>query len=70
MFAEKILKNKQTSLTQKKEYIEADKFGKHKDIWGHPVVYDRNKKNHYEVAELMAEFANWYFNEFIGTESI
>jgi len=38
-----------------------DWLGEHKDIWNHPRVTDRNDKESYEVADLMAEFANWYY---------
>ena len=34
-------------------------LGKNKDIWNHPRVTDRNDKESYEVADLMAEYANW-----------
>jgi hypothetical protein len=36
-----------------------DWLGKNKDIWNHPRVTDRNNKESYEVADLMAEYANW-----------
>lgn len=32
-------------------------LGENKDIWNHPIVTDRNEKESYEVADLMAEFA-------------
>lgn len=38
-----------------------DWLGEHKNIWNHPRVTDRNDKESYEVADLMAEFANWYY---------
>jgi len=31
---------------------------KNKDIWNHPIITDRNSLESYEVADLMAEFAN------------
>lgn len=34
-------------------------LGKNKDIWNHPRITDRNDKESYEVADLMAEYANW-----------
>ena len=34
-------------------------LGKNKDIWNHPRVTDRNDKESHEVADLMAEYANW-----------
>ena len=40
------------------EVFDAEEFLNKKDIWNHPFVSDRNNKNSYEVAELMAEFAN------------
>ena len=36
-------------------------LGENKDIWNHPRVTDRNDKESYEVADLMAEFANRYY---------
>lgn len=33
-----------------------------KDIWNHPVITDRTDKESYEVADLMAEFANDLLN--------
>ena len=36
-------------------------LGEQKDIWHHPLLGDRKNRNSYEVADLMAEFANWYF---------
>jgi hypothetical protein len=33
-------------------------LGNAKDVWNHPVVSDRNNANAYEVADLLAEFAN------------
>lgn len=45
------------------ERFDAEEWlGEQKDIWNHPQVTDRNNKNSYEVADLMAEFANWYYN--------
>jgi hypothetical protein len=47
--------------------VAADRFdaedwlGKNKDIWNHPRITDRNNKESYEVSDLMAEFANWYY---------
>lgn len=38
-----------------------DWLGERKDIWNHPRVTDRNDKESYDVADLMAEFANWYY---------
>jgi len=32
-----------------------------KDIWYHPRIGDRNNKESYDVAALMAEFANHYY---------
>ena len=34
-----------------------------KDIWNHPMVTDRTDRNAYEVADLMAEFANHIINK-------
>ena len=36
---------------------------KNKDIWNHPMVSDRTDKNGYEVADLMAEFANYILDK-------
>ena len=33
-------------------------LAKNKDIWNHPIITDRNGLESYEVADLMAEFAN------------
>ena len=35
-----------------------DWLGEKKDIWNHPIITDRNGLKSYEVADLMAEFAN------------
>jgi len=35
-----------------------DWLGENKDIWNHPIITDRNGLKSYEVADLMAEFAN------------
>ena len=40
-----------------------DWLGEHRDIYHHPRVYDRLDIKDYEVAELMADFANWYYTE-------
>lgn len=40
------------------ESFDADEFLNTKDIYNHPYISDRNNKNGYEVASLMAEFAN------------
>lgn len=37
---------------------EAEEFLQSKDIWNHPYISDRQNKNSYEVADLIAEFAN------------
>ena len=37
---------------------EAEEFLQSKDIWHHPYISDRQNKNSYEVAGLIAEFAN------------
>ena len=37
---------------------DAEEFLNSKDIWNHPIITDRNNKESYEVADLMAEFAN------------
>lgn len=37
---------------------EAEEFLQSKDIWNHPYISDRTNNNGYEVADLMAEFAN------------
>ena len=36
---------------------------KNKDIWNHPMVTDRTDSNAYEVADLMADFANYILNK-------
>lgn len=40
-----------------------DWLGQNKDIWNHPRVTDRNNKESYEVADLMAEFAMSFFRQ-------
>lgn len=40
-----------------------DWLGKNKDIWNHPRITDRSDKESYEVADLMAEFANQFFRQ-------
>ena len=40
-----------------------DWLGQNKDIWNHPRVTDRNNKESYEVADLMAEFAMSFFGQ-------
>ena len=40
-----------------------DWLGENKDIWSHPRITDRNDKESYEVADLMAEFANVFFRQ-------
>lgn len=42
------------------ERFDAEEFLNKKDIWNHPIISDRNNINGYEVADLMAEFANRY----------
>jgi len=36
---------------------------KNKDIWNHPMVTDRTDSNAYEVADLMADFANYILSK-------
>jgi predicted RNase H-like HicB family nuclease len=40
-----------------------DWLGEHRDIYHHPRVCDRLDEKDYDVAELMADFANWYYAE-------
>ena len=40
-----------------------DWLGENKDIWNHPRITDRSDKESYEVADLMAEFANQFFRQ-------
>ena len=42
------------------ERFDAEKYLNEKDIWNHPIITDRTDKNSYEVADLMAGFANYY----------
>jgi hypothetical protein len=44
------------------ESFDADDFLNTKDIWNHPYISDRTESNGYEVAQLMAEFANKCFS--------
>ena len=46
------------------ERFDAEEWlGENKDIWNHPRVADRNNKESYEVADLMAEFAMSFFRQ-------
>jgi hypothetical protein len=47
--------------TEEAERWDAEDYLNTKDIWNHPMVSDRTNKNGYEVADLMAEFANEWF---------
>jgi hypothetical protein len=47
--------------TEEAERWDAEGYLNTKDIWNHPMVSDRINKNGYEVADLMAEFANKWF---------
>lgn len=38
-------------------------LGENKDIWNHPRITDRTDKESYDVADLMAEFANQFFRQ-------
>lgn len=40
-----------------------DWLQQNKDIWNHPMVTDRTDKNAYEVADLMADFANYILDK-------
>lgn len=40
-----------------------DWLGEKKDIWNHPYISDRTNNNGYEVADLMAEFANQFLGQ-------
>lgn len=60
---------------EKPTYTDAERFdaedwlNENKDIWNHPIIGDRLEKNGYEVADLMAEFANWYYKNNRGKEA-
>jgi len=45
---------------EKIERDDAEKWlNENRDIWNHPIISDRNEKESYEVADLMADFANY-----------
>lgn len=45
------------------ESFDADEWlGEKKDIWNHPRILSRGGNSH-EVAQLMAEFANYYYTK-------
>lgn len=54
-FLNKLLKIENADRSDAEEFL-----GNKKDIWNHPRIADRNNKESYEVADLMAEFANYY----------
>lgn len=45
---------------EKAERFDAEEYLNNKDIFNHPQVTDRTNANSYEVADLMADFANHY----------
>jgi len=46
-------------MTHEVDKWDAEEWLQHnKDIWNHPMVTDRTDRNAYEVADLMADFAN------------
>lgn len=55
-FLNKLLKIENADRSDAEEFL-----GNKKDIWNHPRIADRNNKESYEVADLMAEFANEYY---------
>ena len=38
-----------------------DWLGEHRDIYDHVIIPDRHIEQYYSLAELMADFANWYY---------
>jgi len=50
-------------LSETANQIAEDWLGENKDIWNHPIITDRTDKESYEVADLMAEFANQFFRQ-------
>jgi hypothetical protein len=51
-------------MTHEVDKWDAEEWLQHnKDIWNHPMVTDRTDRNAYEVADLMAEFANHIINK-------
>lgn len=57
----KIEETKTNKLTLSCERFDAEEWlNDHRDIWNHPSITDRNGKQSYEVADLMADFVNWY----------
>lgn len=44
--------------------FDAEEFlNKERDIWNHQGISDRNGTHYYEIAELMADFANSFYNK-------
>jgi hypothetical protein len=51
-------------MTHKVDRWDAEEWlQENKDIWNHPMVRDRTESNGYEVADLMAEFANYILSK-------
>jgi len=51
-------------MTHEVDKWDAEEWLQHnKDIWNHPMVTDRTETNGYEVADLMAEFANYILSK-------
>lgn len=47
--------NGKATLDDAEEWLQNER-----DIWNHPYVSDRTNKNTYELAELLADFANYW----------
>jgi hypothetical protein len=50
--------------------FEADEFLNSKDIYHHPYITDRTDSESYSVAELMAQFFEWYIDKATTPESL
>ena len=46
-----------------------DWLGDNKDIWNHPIITDRTNKESYELADLMADFANSIIQKIIRDDN-
>lgn len=47
------------------DMLDANDFLNKKDIWNHPRVSTKDNNNSYEVAKLMADFANDWINKML-----
>lgn len=57
------MKNDSISTKQPAEMFDAEEYLNSIDIWNHPTISDRENKTSYDVAQLMADFANKYYGK-------